>query len=192
MTRTRTSDLEAVLALLRRCGDLDDLAAFRAVVAAEVAALIPVDSAGFEADDDPAGLTLTLSQEPEQTVRLILRRSGRRFSARERRLAQLLAPHFATAYRRVADDTRRQGLLRALERAAGDTAPAELRALGLTPREAEVLAAVGHGSTNEQIAFELGISAPTVKKHLEHIYAKLRVSGRVAALARVRQPAAVP
>ncbi|TMF81286.1 MAG: hypothetical protein E6I18_03340 [Chloroflexi bacterium] len=56
--------------------------------------------------------------------------------------------------------------------------------LPLSRREKELLLEVGKGKTNAAIARTLGISPATVKKHLEHIYEKLGVSGRVAALAR--------
>jgi DNA-binding CsgD family transcriptional regulator len=59
-----------------------------------------------------------------------------------------------------------------------------MRALGLTRREAEVLRCAARGTTNAQIARELQLSPATVKKHLEHIYGKLDVSSRGAAIAR--------
>jgi DNA-binding CsgD family transcriptional regulator/GAF domain-containing protein len=55
-------------------------------------------------------------------------------------------------------------------------------ALGLTRREGHVLRAASRGATNAEIAGELRISPATVKKHLEHIYAKLNVSTRGAAV----------
>lgn len=54
----------------------------------------------------------------------------------------------------------------------------------LTPREVEVLAAVGQGLSNKAIARRLGISAHTVKYHLEAIYAKLDVGSRAEAVTR--------
>jgi DNA-binding CsgD family transcriptional regulator len=54
---------------------------------------------------------------------------------------------------------------------------------GLTPREGEILDHVANGDTNAQIAAALGISAATVRKHLEHAYEKLHVSTRTAAVA---------
>ena len=54
---------------------------------------------------------------------------------------------------------------------------------GLTPREAQVLAALANGSTPAQMARELGISPRTVHKHLEHAYRKLGVTHATAAAA---------
>ncbi len=54
----------------------------------------------------------------------------------------------------------------------------------LTPREVEVLAAVGQGMSNKAIARRLGISAHTVKYHLEAIFTKLDVRSRAEAVTR--------
>jgi len=54
----------------------------------------------------------------------------------------------------------------------------------LTPREMEILALVSKGKTNTEISHALALSPRTVKKHLEHIYRKLRVHTRGAAVAR--------
>jgi DNA-binding NarL/FixJ family response regulator len=51
----------------------------------------------------------------------------------------------------------------------------------LTPRETEVLSYLASGKTNRQIAKELHLSLSTVKRHLEHILAKLKVSDRTQA-----------
>ncbi len=59
---------------------------------------------------------------------------------------------------------------------------AELRALGLTPREGQVLALLSEGRKNAEIARALVISPRTVKKHLENVYGKLGVSTRAAAV----------
>jgi DNA-binding NarL/FixJ family response regulator len=52
----------------------------------------------------------------------------------------------------------------------------------LTPRESEVLALVGEGMSNKTIARKLGISAHTVKYHLEAVFAKLGVRSRAEAV----------
>jgi DNA-binding CsgD family transcriptional regulator len=57
----------------------------------------------------------------------------------------------------------------------------------LTRREQEILALVGEGKSNADIAAELWIALGTVRSHLEHIYAKLGVRSRTAALARARR-----
>ena len=53
----------------------------------------------------------------------------------------------------------------------------------LSAREREVLALVAKGTSNREIARELFISEATVKTHLTHLYAKLRVKDRAAAVA---------
>jgi DNA-binding CsgD family transcriptional regulator len=52
---------------------------------------------------------------------------------------------------------------------------------GLTARELEVLRLVAAGKTNREIASALVISERTVARHLQNIFAKLRVSSRTAA-----------
>ena len=56
-----------------------------------------------------------------------------------------------------------------------------LRALGLSPKESEVLLWVAQGKTNAEVALILGITEATVKKHLENIFGKLGVEKRGAA-----------
>jgi DNA-binding NarL/FixJ family response regulator len=59
--------------------------------------------------------------------------------------------------------------------------PAPLEKLGLTPRESEVLFWVAQGKANAEIALIIEAAAPTVKKHLEHIFEKLGVENRAGA-----------
>lgn len=60
-------------------------------------------------------------------------------------------------------------------------------ALRLTPRELEVLVEVQKGKHDAEIAASLGIRPRTVKKHLEHIYDKLGVDNRTAAVAELHK-----
>jgi len=108
-----------------------------------------------------------------------LHRSGRDFGGRELALLELVAPHLRAARRRLAAESRST----ARDPGPDDgRATAELAArLPITAREAEVLAALVAGHTNDGIAHELGISRHTVVRHLEHIYAKLGVHNRAAA-----------
>lgn len=52
----------------------------------------------------------------------------------------------------------------------------------LTPREAELLSLLTEGLSNKQLGQRLFISEATVKTHLAHIYAKLGVETRAAAI----------
>jgi DNA-binding NarL/FixJ family response regulator len=52
----------------------------------------------------------------------------------------------------------------------------------LTPREAEVLAAVARGLSNAEVGHALSIGEATVKTHLLRIFAKLGVDDRTAAV----------
>ena len=53
----------------------------------------------------------------------------------------------------------------------------------LSARELDVLRLVARGATNRDAAAQLFISEATVKTHLLHIYAKLGVNDRAAAVA---------
>jgi DNA-binding NarL/FixJ family response regulator len=66
---------------------------------------------------------------------------------------------------------------------APDTEP---RAL-LTPREIEVLGAIGEGLTNKAIARRLDISLHTVKFHVESLFRKLGARTRTEALAKAAE-----
>ncbi len=52
----------------------------------------------------------------------------------------------------------------------------------LTAREYEVLQRIGRGRVNTEIAAELGISEVTVKSHVGHIFGKLGLRDRAAAI----------
>jgi len=61
----------------------------------------------------------------------------------------------------------------------------------LSPREQEVAEWVGQGKSNEEIAIILGISAHTVKNHLDKIFRKLGVENRCAAAVAVQRQHAI-
>jgi DNA-binding CsgD family transcriptional regulator len=83
---------------------------------------------------------------------------------------------------RVAADGSRRALL--VEETCLTPDAAALLALGLTRREAEVLALVATGAATEGIAHALGTRPRTVAKHVERIHRKLGVTSRGAASAR--------
>jgi DNA-binding CsgD family transcriptional regulator len=102
---------------------------------------------------------------PGRTVRLFLVRGpGADFSERDWALLTLLRPHLYQAY--LGAERRRHPVPR------------------LTPRQTGLLHLVAAGHTNTQIARRLGISQATVRTHLEHIYERLHVSSRAAAVTR--------
>jgi len=72
----------------------------------------------------------------------------------------------------------------------------ELRTAGngdrLSDREREVLALVGGGVANKQIALRLGISQKTVKSHLSHIFRQIGVRDRLQAAMWARRHGLVP
>lgn len=88
--------------------------------------------------------------------------------------------------------TSRSELLDAVVRAAAGQsvlAPSAARSLvernrtaTLTERELQVLSAIARGGTNQQVARELLVSEATVKTHLLHVYPKLGVRDRAAAV----------
>jgi DNA-binding NarL/FixJ family response regulator len=58
---------------------------------------------------------------------------------------------------------------------------------GLTPRECQVIGLVFEGASNREIGDRLVISEHTVRTHLQAIYAKLEVQGRLKMLVRARE-----
>ncbi|QNN83433.1 response regulator transcription factor [Brachybacterium sp. Z12] len=60
-------------------------------------------------------------------------------------------------------------------------------ATALSPRETEILAALATGATNREVAKALFISESTVKTHLVHLYGKLGVDSRTAAIRVARE-----
>ncbi|MGE5720367.1 MAG: response regulator transcription factor, partial [Nocardioidaceae bacterium] len=90
------------------------------------------------------------------------------FTDRDVAVLTLLRPHLQAAY--VAAERRRRGLL------------------PLTTRQREILQYVAAGYSNGQIARRLEVSEATVRKHLENIFARLDVTSRTAAVARLNPP----
>jgi len=99
----------------------------------------------------------------------------------------------ATGY--LLKDTTREDLFRAIRAAAAGQsllAPSVAARLmarlnrprqePLTPREIDVLRLVAQGASNKEIAAHLSISQATVKSHLIHIFNKLDVDDRTAAV----------
>lgn len=69
---------------------------------------------------------------------------------------------------------------------------AAIAALGLSPRECEILEMLASGRTNQEMADALHISANTVKTHLARVYEKLEVQRRVQAIEKARFLSLIP
>jgi DNA-binding CsgD family transcriptional regulator len=98
-------------------------------------------------------------------VQLELRRHRRPFESRDLAMLGLSAP--------------------SLQRVMRERPTPQLPAV-LTVQERRVLMRVAAGHSNAHIAESLGVTASTVRKHLEHTYRKLGVSSRMAAVARLQ------
>ena len=110
-------------------------------------------------------LIMPLPAAPGVARRLVFFRGpGRPFSDADRDMAVLLQPHIADA-------------LRLQSRRAATRL--------LTGRQCELLRLVAAGHDNIAIACELGLSPATVRKHLENAFARLGVSSRTAAVAKI-------
>jgi DNA-binding NarL/FixJ family response regulator len=70
--------------------------------------------------------------------------------------------------------------------AARFTPDARANSTDLSPRELQLLQLLARGHSNKEIAADLFISQSTVKTHLIHIYNKLGVENRTAAIDRAR------
>lgn len=69
----------------------------------------------------------------------------------------------------------------------GVSAANRLEALGLTPREAEVLFWIAEGKSNPEIALILANTVGTVKKQVQSIFDKLGLENRLVAARRARE-----
>ncbi|HYJ92554.1 MAG TPA: response regulator transcription factor [Pyrinomonadaceae bacterium] len=67
-----------------------------------------------------------------------------------------------------------------------------LKKLGISKREYEVLELVAAGLSNQEIAEKLFVSVSTVKTHVSNVLAKLDASRRTEAIARAKQLRIIP
>jgi DNA-binding CsgD family transcriptional regulator len=138
-------------------------------------------------------IAFTLPAPSRHVIGFALNRRQPDFSERDRGVLEAVRPFVVQAYETAAVHTR----LMALERNAialrerAQLQPDALRASGLTTREVEVLRLLADGLANAELARELALSERTVAKHLEHVYSKLGVGNRTAALARAREVSAL-
>ena len=117
-------------------------------------------------------VALPIRVDRDVLVSFVFNRKRRDFSDRDCQLLDRLRPVLA----------RLHGALAAVEARAPWPAATAL----LTPREDEVLDWLAAGKTDRDIGAILGCSHRTVQKHLQHVYEKLGVETRTAAVMRAR------
>lgn len=117
-------------------------------------------------------IACTLPSPSGRLLGIALSRGGRDFDDDERDLLNRARPFLNQAYRNALEHTLSlRGAGRNLD--AGD-----LRALGLTPRQAEMLRLIAMGQSDQDAARALGIGLRTAQKHLERCYRILGVENR--------------
>jgi DNA-binding CsgD family transcriptional regulator len=115
----------------------------------------------------------------ECVLNLCLSRTGSRdFTERDKAFFSVLQPHLLQIHEIARLRTIHEGRVPSTE---------ELRQLGLTEREAEVLRWVAQGKANADIAIILGRREQTIKNQLHSAFARLGVRTRAAAILRVLQ-----
>jgi DNA-binding NarL/FixJ family response regulator len=105
---------------------------------------------------------------------------------------ELIATIVARIERKRSFDAHTQERVANVQLKADFSSPAPLRALGLTPREAEMLLWVAQGKSNGDIAIITSSSEKTVKNHLTRVFEKLGVEGRNAATVRALEVLSSP
>jgi DNA-binding NarL/FixJ family response regulator len=151
-----------------RMPDLDGVAAITELasrgVAARVLVLTTYDTDSYVLPAIEAGATGYLLKDAPRAELLRAVRAAARGEA-------VLAPSVAAR------------LMSRVRAPSGPRGPGTPGAESLSARELEILELVAAGTTNREAAARLFISEATVKTHLLHIYAKLGVSDRAAAVA---------
>jgi DNA-binding CsgD family transcriptional regulator len=133
-------------------------------------------------------IAFTLPHEPPRMLGIALSRKRRDFDDWERDVLERARPFLIQGYRNAVHYERARmvsgnGNGNGKGNGHGRAPKDALRARGLTPREAEVVGLIAAGRSNRDAAAELGLSARTVQKHLEHAYRKLGVRTRSEAAA---------
>jgi DNA-binding CsgD family transcriptional regulator len=122
-------------------------------------------------------IAFNLPASPDRVLAIALSRKRTDYSDAERDFANRARPFLIQVYRNAI-------AFQALRSSGAEpAAPLVERLLdeGLTRREAQVMRLVALGRSNNHVGAELGISARTVGKHLEHCFRKLGVADRSTA-----------
>jgi len=135
-----------------------------------------------EAAGTPAGPVV--AGPAQLALGMLLRRARRGVSAREP-LERAATAYEAIGLRAFANLARRE-----LAATAPQRPPRRVGSSTLTSQERVVAELAASGASNAEIALSLGISSRTVAHHLQHVYAKLGITGRRQLAGRMPQTAA--
>ncbi|MBF6238866.1 response regulator transcription factor [Nocardia otitidiscaviarum] len=135
-----------------------------------------------QSDDAPPVLVLTTFDD-DQLLSGALRAGAAGFILKDSPAEDLIrAVRTVAAGGAWLDPTVTPRVLTAYRSARPIPSPAATRLGDLTARELEVLELIGRGRLNAEIAHALGISEVTVKSHVGHIFGKLGLRDRAAAI----------
>ncbi|MFN8467332.1 MAG: LuxR C-terminal-related transcriptional regulator [Caldilineaceae bacterium] len=139
---------------------------------------------------EPQGYVRTFVDEGRPIYDLLMHSLGRSSGAPLQEYCAQLVAAFGADGAEFAEQTVRQV---PAAKASLANRPALVKGLvePLSVRELELLQLVGAGFSNQEIADQLVITVGTVKSHLNHIFAKLGVEGRVRAANRARELALI-
>jgi two-component system nitrate/nitrite response regulator NarL len=176
----RVIDLDPGLELVRRCGDAQELADAVRELQPEVAVVNETLVEGLPPPWELRAtrlLLLVTDPEPPEAYAAIEAGAGG-YLSKDAEAAHIRRAIAAVARgRTVLDPSIQTGIAQEIRLRARDERPE------LSPREQEILVLVAKGQTAPQIARGLHLSTATVKTHLLHIYDKLGVTERAAAVA---------
>jgi two-component system, NarL family, nitrate/nitrite response regulator NarL len=172
-----------------------DEALARAVELAPTVALVDLGASGAVALAQAMGAAASETKvialavrEVEEEVVMLAEAGVAGYVTREQSLDELVAAiRSVAAGETLCSPWLAATLLRRVAELARERAPAPAAAR-LTVREREIVALLGDGLSNKEIAARLRIELPTVKNHVHNILEKLNVRRRTEAAAVTRSP----
>jgi DNA-binding NarL/FixJ family response regulator len=118
----------------------------------------------------------------EASILDALRAGARGYLTKDAGISEISrAVHAAANHQALLDPVVQSRLVAAASGAARPAPPSSLPD-ELTPREGEVLALIARGLSNREIAETLVVSEPTVKTHINHVFAKIGARDRAQAV----------
>jgi DNA-binding NarL/FixJ family response regulator len=119
----------------------------------------------------------------EDSVLDALNAGARGYLTKDAGIAEISrAIHAAAAHQALLDPVVQSRLLSAAAGSRSKPAPERPLPDDLTPREGEVLSLIAQGLSNREIAEALVVSEPTVKTHINHVFAKIGARDRAQAV----------